>query len=274
MYITSTSGYSTKPCTAQITKRKNRLKVYNASKSQVFLNDGEEFEIELFNPKTTPVLARISINGKRISERGVVLYPGQRVFLERFLDSPEKFKFSTYKVNNSKEVKEAIANNGLVKIEFYDEYQVFAYSSGITWSTVGNDSTAYPLYNNQYYTNNWSTANVNSSTCVTNISSNYNLTSSASIGGTLNVSGNLSGSASKRENSIETGRVEGGSKSDQSFSNTNGNFNSWTCNVVEYQIIPISEKPVEVSEIRNYCTGCGTRNKQGWKFCPTCGTKF
>jgi len=54
------------------------------------LNDGDEFEIELFNPKTNPVLAKISINGKRISERGIILNPGQRVFLERFLDSPEK----------------------------------------------------------------------------------------------------------------------------------------------------------------------------------------
>jgi hypothetical protein len=264
MYITSTSGYSTKPCTAQITKHKNRLKVYHSKKSQVFLNDEDEFEIELFNPKTSPVLAKISLNGKRISERGIILYPGQRIFLERFLDSSEKFKFSTYKVNNSKEAKEAIVNNGLVKVEFYDEYNTFSTSGTITWTT---NST--PNYFSNY---NLTGSNFNT---VTSTYYNASLTSTTnSIAGSLNIGEDLTRSLNKRADAVETGRIEKGSESDQNFSNANGNFNSWTCNVVEYQILPVNDKPVEVSEIRNYCTRCGTRNKRDWKFCPTCGQKF
>jgi len=261
MYITSTSGYyAIKPCVAQITKKKNRLKVYPSSKDQVYLNDGDEFEIELFNPKTSPVLAKISINGKRISERGIILNPGQRVFLERFLDSPEKFKFSTYKVNNSQEVKEAIANNGLVKIEFYDEYSAFS-TSGITWVT-----NPY-IYGNT--TGGWS----NSTTTSTFYNSNISYTSS--VAGSLSTSSpDFFRNANKRSDSIETGRIESGSKSDQDFKDANGNFNSWPCNVIEYQILPASQKNVEAKEIRSYCTECGTRNRQDWKFCPTCGNKF
>jgi hypothetical protein len=268
MYITSTSGYyGSKPCVAQITKRKNRLKVYPSTKDQVYLNDGEEFEIELFNPKTSPVLAKISLNGKRISERGIILNPGQRIFLERFLDSPDKFKFSTYKVNNSKEVKEAIANNGLVKIEFYDEYISHSgfYSgtggSTVTWNTTPFTYTNTPI--NTFYTSNLN----ETGSCFTLTSG----ISNSSIAGSLNTS---QAKENKRGVSVETGRVEAGSNSDQSFQNGQGSFNSYTTNVVEYQILPSSEKNIEAKEIRSYCTECGTRNKQDWKFCPTCGNKF
>lgn len=264
MYITSTSGYSTKPCTAQITKRKNRLKVYYSSKNQVFLNDGEEFEIELFNPKTSPVLAKVSLNGKRISERGIILYPGQRIFLERFIDSPEKFQFSTYKVNNSPESKDAIVNNGLVKVEFYDEYTAFSSTSGtVTWTTTNLPN---------FYTTNVNYNLTGGSSTLTS-SGNYFTNSNFNVAGSIDTS-NLSRSENKRADAIETGRVERGSNSGQEFSEANGNFNSWCCNIVEYQILPKNEKPVEISEIRNYCTGCGTRNKKDWKFCPTCGQKF
>jgi len=272
MYITSTSGfYSGKPCVAQITKKKNRLKVYPALKDQVYLNDGDEFEIELFNPKTSPVLAKISINGKRISDRGIILNPGQRVFLERFFDSPEKFKFSTYKVNNSREVIEAIANNGLVKIEFYDE--VLPYSrlstNTVTWTNTNTTYTGSGTYN---LTGLCSTTSGN-----INAFHTYNTgTTDRGIGNTSLFTSSVlrNEPLNKKSDSIETGRVEAGSKSNQDFQNASGNFNSYYANAVEYQILPISQKNVEAKEIRSYCTECGTRNKQDWKFCPTCGNKF
>ena len=53
-----------------------------------------------------------------------------------------------------------------------------------------------------------------------------------------------------------------------------GSYNSWPTNSVSIQLFPESIKPIEVSEIRTYCTECGTRmKKQTWKFCPNCGTK-
>jgi rRNA maturation endonuclease Nob1 len=74
--------------------------------------------------------------------------------------------------------------------------------------------------------------------------------------------------------SIETGRVEKGDKSGQSFEDGYGTFNSWASYTTTVQVIPLSQKPVEAQEIRSYCTGCGSRiKKQTWKFCPNCGTE-
>ena len=82
-------------CTAHITKNRNRSKIYENS---VYLKDGENFEIELFNPTTSRVLAKITINGNSISNSGIVLKPGERVYLERFIDSNNKFVFETYQI--------------------------------------------------------------------------------------------------------------------------------------------------------------------------------
>ena len=105
--------------TAHITKKKSRLKVYNGH--SVFLNDKDNFELEIHNSKQKSILCKIKLNGEYISTSGVVLRPGQRVFLERFLDSNNKFEFSTYEVNNTSENRSAIDLNGDVRIEFYDE---------------------------------------------------------------------------------------------------------------------------------------------------------
>ncbi|MFM7978380.1 MAG: hypothetical protein ACKPKO_03610, partial [Candidatus Fonsibacter sp.] len=58
---------------------------------KVFLNDGDEFEIELFNPLTECVLADIKLNGQSISKTGLVLKPGQRFYLDCFIDDKKKF---------------------------------------------------------------------------------------------------------------------------------------------------------------------------------------
>ena len=117
-------NYATKVSnpTAHITKKKSRLKVYNGH--VVFLNDKDNFEFEIHNPKNKTVLCKIKLNGEYISTGGIVLKPGQRVFLERFLDSNNKFEFSTYKVKDTSENRSAIDLNGNVLIEFYDEQQV------------------------------------------------------------------------------------------------------------------------------------------------------
>ena len=105
--------------TAHITKKKSRLKIYKGH--NVFLNDGDNFELELYNPKQKSVLVKIRLDGFYISQSGIVLRPGQRVFLERFLDTQNKFQFSVYQVANTPQNKFAIDLNGEVRIEFYDE---------------------------------------------------------------------------------------------------------------------------------------------------------
>ena len=242
---------------ANITTKKSRLKEYG---NTVYLNDGTQFEIELFNPKDKPVLAKIKLNGSYISSSGLILKPGQRVFLERFIDVDKKFKFETYEVEDSKEAVNAIRNNGLVEVEFYDE-QVYIqnyYWYGGNTLTLGNS------------TGNWITTPTFTS------SGSTALYSSAAGSGIINCSSSISSStadmSAKKEKTKETGRVEHGEKSEQRMESGYGNFTSWASNTIKWQIMPTSAKPVEASEIRNYCPSCRTRiKKSSWKFCPSCG---
>jgi hypothetical protein len=241
--VTSTFGlYNSEPKpSAHITKSRGRLKTYS---NNVYLKTGSNFEIELFNPKTTRVLAKIMVNGQWLSEAGLILKPGQRVYLERFIDIAKKFVFETYDVEDSADAKTAVANNGKIKVFFYDEIApIWKSSSG---------STNWQLYPNT----------------LTYSSSPATFTSS--IGANVNLEyRNLTTAGS-----LETGRIEQGSGSSQEFSSGHGNFSDWADCTVEWQILPESKKPVEMGEIRSYCTGCGTRHKKSsWKFCPNCGTQ-
>ena len=276
-------------CTANITKNRNRLKIYKKGEITnpnlrntdgfLFLNDKENFEIELFNPHSKKVLAKIYLNGKLISQSGIVLRPGERVFLDRFIDENCKFEFSTYQVQNTNEAQNAIRDNGFVKVEFYHEYEVVSpYNPypGNIW--IGNSGTGIGTSRfggTCYYGQNIGT------TFTTNDSNDLSfggstLTTScyfsSGISGSLGPQGPVGNTGSK---SIETGTVEKGGASQQSFEYVNASFNFFCTEKFEFQILPVSSKPVEMSSIRNYCSNCGTRIKgSNWKFCPKCGNKF
>ena len=98
---------------AKLAMNKSLLKEYsyNNYNRVVFLNDNDEFQIQLFNPKSKKIAAKIYINDVALSNM-IVLKPGERVWLERYLDKAKKFKFSTYEVDSSDEAQNAIRNNG------------------------------------------------------------------------------------------------------------------------------------------------------------------
>jgi hypothetical protein len=241
-------SYNTAVPTATITVNRNRVKTYGTA---VYLKSGTNFEIELFNPLQVRIMATIEVDGRMISTNGLVINPGQRVYLERWIDEPRKFKFETYDVENSSESRNAIANNGKVKICFYEEM------SKMTYRSVNYNTTNPPVFFDG------STAFYSST-----ISSNTVLTSTISSNAVLN-------SNVRSSKSLETGRAERGEISNQHLDSTSGDFNTWTTATVEMQILPESQKPVEVEKIRSYCTSCGTRVRaSSWKFCPSCGEKF
>lgn len=277
-----------------ITKGKQRLKQFTDT---VYLKNGDEFEIELFNPTHNKVLAKIEMNGNSIGN-GVILRPGERIFLERYLDEAKKFLFETYVVNgDNEEVKQAIANNGDVVVKFYNEILSTGYISGgsgtVTinnpswnWNTTTNNPFTYTTHN---------TLGVNNfNPPGTNVFYNSSLTS-----GTFSTSSTLlknSGDTGKRRitkneitmdslddsdmyksplRSVETGRVEKGADSNQSFEYDNSSFHSWALCTDNWKIKPQSTKPVVREDLVTYCTECGCRKKKDThKFCPHCGTKF
>jgi len=247
----------------------NRQKIYGTKENLVYLDNGQEFQIELYNPTTISYLAKIYLNDKLISNSGLVLKPGQRYFLDRHIDEQKKLLFSTYEVEDTEEVKRAIENNGKVKVEFYAEQtNPISISTGTyTWITTPGTWSIQPYY---YGGSNL----VGDQTYFTN---SVGVTDSGTISGNgitstnTSYSSDLSGSLESKK-SIETGRIESGEKSNQSFGTDHGTYSFYCSYISEYQILPRSTKPVEVTEIRSYCTSCGSRiKKKTWKFCPNCG---
>lgn len=194
-------------------------------KGKVYLSDKSEFEIELFNPLKDCVLADIKLNGKSISKTGLILKPGQRFYLDCFIDDKKKFVFNTYDVDNTDEVKSAIEKNGLLEVFFYKE-------TIVNFNNWNNNINGYP-WGNYYYGggNYYGSIYATSTSTVTS----YN-------------SSNLSNSENTL--SIETGRIEKGDASNQKFKSVNMNFDSYYISSTIIQLLPDSRKPIEASDLK------------------------
>jgi hypothetical protein len=231
---------------------------------KVFLNDGEEFEIEIFNPLTVSVLADIKLNGQSISKTGLVIKPGQRVYLDCFIDDRKKFKFSTYEIENSSEALDATQNNGVLEVFFYKEDVITLDNWQRKFDRVIVEKyypyNPYPWYNpyKVYYgtgspiygttTNNangviGTTTTTNAIYSSNNINCSYTSDANVSYGGTT-VNNLFS------VNNIETGRVEKGEKSKQKFTEVDMEFEKHYIASTIIQILPESRKPAEVKNVK------------------------
>lgn len=253
----------------------------------VYLQDNTEFKIELFNPLKENVLADIKINSNSISRRGLVLRPGQRFYLDCYLEDRKKFVFKTYCIDNTEEAKEAIQNNGIVEVFFYKEDVVQFNNWNNNWNR--NSLTINP-YNWNYgcttntggYANNTLTngdygifggAKYDSSTtnCSDIFMSNSSTQINNTMGGSLKDSSDtknlfqkkiiksvdinhlslgLGNSTRSLSDTIETGRIEKGQVSEQKFEEIDLNFQSWTISRIKYQLLPESQKPIETEELK------------------------
>lgn len=244
----------------------------------VYLQDNTEFKIELFNPLKENVLADIKINSQSISRNGLIIKPGQRFYLDCFLDDKKKFVYKTYNVDNTSESKEAIQNNGLVEVFFYKEdvlvfnnwnknlstinpwslynnYNWFTNPGTITINpcNIYNSGTGKGISDNLYTSNTTNSITNNVSTFTSN---NAKLSNSNTSYVKFNKVENLNDSSSYKDiycsslEQIETGRIEKGKKSDQKFEEVDMNFQNWTISSVKYQLLPESQKPIEVESLK------------------------
>lgn len=273
------SNQAPKVPTANIAVNKSRLKVYKnvGPMPTYYLKAGTEFQIELRNPTTDVVLAKIILNGKAISQGGLVLNPGQSVWLERYLDVAKKFLFDTYEVSNSTEMKKAIEDNGDLKVEFYRESQPFnQYNGTLTVSNLTNNPFTY-LRN--------SSGGSDLINCLTTTNGSFyssSLDSSVTMDSLSFETNSLSDEAPtksvrrKLSKTIETGRVEQGSESDQEFKYVNKKFDYFPFHTIEYKMLPVSQKinTVEDTQIKVYCTQCGSKTGKTDKFCSQCGNRI
>jgi hypothetical protein len=256
-----TSGSPSNP-QAFVTKNKQRVKQFEG---QVYLNDGDEYQIELFNPTPNHILAKIKIDKDFLSGGGIVLRPGERVFLERFLDTNNKFVFRTYEVGKEAVNLGAIDNNGYVEVQFFSEQ--LKLNSYPNWAnrTIYNSGTGtYTLNSGITYTTN-TLGNTSFTT------SGTNLTTSTAYYNNITPTSTISTS-----NKVETGLTEKGGSSNQTFTNSDREFYSYSFHNVVWRILPTSQKQYHKEELGVlYCGECGAkRKKDTHKFCPHCGTKF
>lgn len=261
---------STKPSAWIVTPNDKGRKSIKSGK--IFLEDKEEFEIELFNPLAVSVLSDIKLNGQSISKTGLVLKPGQRVYLDCFIDDKKKFIFSTYEIDGGLESLNATQNNGLLEVFFYKEDVItldnwrsrFDRVIVEKWYPAYYPSHNYP-WNNIYCggsfgTGGYGTTNIGNTTTTTNvdlsnlniggsnINSSYTSDSNVSYGGTT-VNNLFSMS------NLETGRVEKGEVSKQKFTEVEMDFEKNYISSTIIQILPESRKPAEVKEVFNKKTG-------------------
>lgn len=279
--------------TANLAVNKSRIKIYNKEGEMptYYLQSGQEFQIELFNPTTDVILAKIQLNNKHISQGGLVLNPGQRVFLERYLDVAKKFKFDTYEVSNTQEVKDAIQKNGDFKVDFYREeitYPVYApilinqgtyggsfggptyYPSSITTLGLASTNTAGVGISNTSLTST-STAYFNNAVNTSSVTmDSFNDTTFSQKTAPLTKSKIM-----RSAKTIETGRVEQGSYSNQEMERVSKKFTSYAFHSIEYKLLPISQKvnTLEDINVKVYCTNCAHKLKKEYKFCPVCATR-
>lgn len=275
-----------------ITSNKNELKVYQGN--EVYLNNGDNFELRLFNPLNEKIGVEIIFNGIKKGDSYLVLNPGQDVILDRFIDEQRKMVFETYSIdgNNSAAVK-AIEQNGLITFNFYKEYCRNNYNSyntndvninynfppkpvnhynstsfskkskGIRGANGSNGSIGSPMYN----------TNINYGILTQDSFTNITTTSFTSNASYTSYDASFNSSLSLPK-TIETGRVEKGDISNQQLKQVNANFQNNAFHTISYRMLPYSAKNQNINEIRQYCSHCGYRlRKQSWNYCPKCGSE-
>jgi hypothetical protein len=195
--------------------------------------------------------------------------------LERYLNEAKRFLFETYEVDgNNPVVQKAIANNGQVSVKFYNEYINYN-NYGITYTSawlayVPPSVPHMPTWGNPTYT----TSFYNMSSPISGSIKTAGLGNFASCQGNTEPAGVEFQSAPAAQ-PIETGRIEKGSNSNQSFTYDNTTFNTWWSWSSEWKILPLSQKPYVQEDLTVYCPNCQMkRRKSSHNFCPKCGTKY
>ena len=269
-----------------IAVNKSLLKEYQTSYGRtVYLDKDSEFQIKLFNPTTETIAADIFVNGKSLGEK-IIIRPGQLIWLERYLDEAKKFRFDTYEVeSNVEEVKQAIRNNGDIKVKFYKEKQSYNWTREFNDAYYGKNEIKSALnWYNAY--NSCSTENINNISlkpivgtinyCPCDYSISSDMTSiNATVSSYSTSPNSYKDKKGETTQPTETGRVEKGGYSNQRFDTINLDIESWAFATEEIKLLPKSQKPVYKEDLEKlYCPECGRKVKTKFKYCPFCGEKL
>jgi len=276
---------------AKLAINKSLLKEYSNSSNEriVYMDNNTEFQIQIFNPYSYTIGVRFEFNDKSTyNYQLLVLRPGERVWLDRYLDKQSKLLFSTYEVGTSEDVKKAIASNGKINIKFYKEketpIQTYRVTSDVWYGPTVLYSKGLDNRILEYTSENCTSINGDINFCNSTLTGDlgadisntqYTTTASCSNNELSSMYNNsIQTSCALKSNKMETGRIENGSHSNQEFNTVNNEFESWPFKTEEIQILPSSRKPITSNDLeKRYCHNCGRKLNQKFKFCPFCGAK-
>lgn len=257
---------------AKLAVRKSLLKEYKNSSNEriVYINDNTEFQIEVYNPYNYVIGVSFSFNNNyQGNSQLLVVRPGERIWLDRYLDNDAKLLFSTYEINNTRQNREAIRDNGNLVIRFFKEDN-HDWKNNIWVSNIKNYDWEELKPINVYYNNSYP----NYTTSITSTASTFN-DYTATSASTNNYSDIKCSSLNiENANKIETGRIERGSRSNQKIKDVNIDFEYFPFRTETIHILPTSQKPVTSNDLKKkYCTECGRKISPKYKYCPFCGNK-
>lgn len=238
----------------------NKNKVKPGRDGAYYLENGQSFELRIENNTLGTFLAKLSWNGQD-EKSGLVLKPAQTIYLERFVDTNNRLTFKSLDI--PKELEDHVDSAlGQLEVKFYKEVEEFnmptpfipekrhPFSPTYTPPSTPTFPPISPYwYDNtgEYHWSNNTTAGVNQDRKV------------------------LSKSFSS-ESSVKIGKIEKGGKTSQNFKESNKRFENTLHGSTLFRLKPLENKPADML-VRKYCSGCGAKRKNKWKFCPYCGEK-
>ena len=270
------------------------------NKDTVLIPFGTEYSILIKNMHTVRALVNVYIDGRNVTEGGLVIFPGRETTLERGIDNGNltvgnKFKFieRTGAVEEHRGVK---LEDGLVRIEYSFEFKtppLQQYYGGVLYDS---------FHTNKHYATN----NVSGS-MLSNVSgSSHSLIAPTGAGSISSYVAQNAASATAVKPSVTQGQVNAayaaqaqasakttrsvdsvpendagitvaGSKSDQKFEYAASFMTDGFNHVMIFKLLGETEsnkvitQPVTVAA-KPKCTSCGRQNKATAKFCTECGT--
>lgn len=252
---------------AKVAVNKSLLKEYSNSSNEriVYMNDGTEFQIQIFNPYSYVIGVTFGFNenSNLYNNQKLVLRPGERVWLERYLDNESRLLFSTYEVGASEEVKKAIKDNGNLCIKFFKEQEIHYWNNAIS---VNSPSI--------WYNNLTGSSTCGQSSALDALEGSIKYAETATYAAPISNTTSITTSYTNSKRSIETGRIEEGSHSNQKFQNAHKDFEYYPFKTEYIKILPLSQKQINTNDLsKRYCHQCGRKLSHKYKFCPFCGAK-
>ncbi len=252
--------------TCEIMVNGQKRKLYGKKKNKVYLYNGDNFQLNVFNPLQERIGISLKVNGTNVDDDLLVISPGQAIIIERYIGTNRKLTFSAYEIdttNMSEEkitmAKKAIEKNGVLEVIFWNEkikLPIITTATTITTNyytdnfdfTYNRTFTNTPVLNEDLFTNQSISGIIGiqgpagaTGISGTNLIGSCNSTSTKSMEfNTANFLGDIQPEPSK----IETGRIEKGEASKQYFTKIDFEVGEQFYKI-KFKLIPFSLKPVK-----------------------------